>query len=247
MYHHLDESDGSDYVITPERFGEHMAALSGAGYNFVSMGELIGYVERGTALPDKALLITFDDGYLSNYDKAAPILEKYNIKAAFFLVGAFIGTDEYRGAGIPTMPYLGWETAREMARSDLFEIGSHTYDLHLVPEFEKGPGYIRQGVLPLPGEPEDDYIAVFRHDTEAFIIEYEKNLGDRPQAFSFPYGKYTKLAEALLAEYGFKITFTTQPGPNEIVKGLPQSLYGLNRYTVSGAMSGDDLLKLLEP
>ncbi|MCL1794160.1 MAG: hypothetical protein FWG34_09840, partial [Oscillospiraceae bacterium] len=122
---------------------------------------------------------------------------------------------------------------------------SHSYDMHLYPPAEPDPDSCRQGILRLHGESEQEYIAALRADIEAFAALYEQNMGHRPNVFAFPYGKHELLAEALLVEYGFKMTFTTQIGANEIVKGLPQSLYGLRRYTVSGEMSGAELIELL--
>ena len=236
MYHHIGQEGDPSAVISPERFEEHMAALAAAGYNTVSIAEMRDFVEKGLDLPEKALLITFDDGYLSNYEYAYPILEKYGMKAAVFMVGSFAGKQYL------DLAYFGWGAAREMSEAGVFEIGGHSYDMHVYPPSEA----TRDGILRLPGESEEDYIAALRKDTEAFIDVYEKNMGTRPSAFAFPYGKHEKLAEAILLEYGFKVTFTTNSGPNEIIKGLPQSLYGLNRYTVSGDMSGEDLLKLIE-
>ncbi|MCL1794940.1 MAG: polysaccharide deacetylase family protein [Oscillospiraceae bacterium] len=244
-YHHIDESAGSDTVTSPERLEQHLKALSEAGYSTVSASEIFDFVERGLPLPEKALLLTFDDGYLSNYEYAFPILAKYGMKALVCPIGISMGTDRYRNTDRLDVPYFGWDEAREMAASGIFEIGSHSYDMHLYPPAEPDPDSCRQGILRLHGESEQEYIAALRADIEAFAALYEQNMGHRPTAFAFPYGKHELLAEALLLEYGFKMTFTTQIGANEIIKGLPQSLYGLCRYTVSGEMSGAELIELL--
>jgi peptidoglycan/xylan/chitin deacetylase (PgdA/CDA1 family) len=244
-YHHIDDGAQSDTVISQERFEEHLAALSDAGYNTVSAGDILDFVGRGVPLPEKALLLTFDDGYLSNYEYAFPILLKYNMKAVVSPIGISMGTDRYRNTDIVDMPYFGWNQAREMAESGIFEIGSHSFDMHLYPPAEPDPENCREGILKLKKESEDEYIAALRYDIETFIDIYEKNMGYRPSVFAFPYGKHEQLAEALLLEYGFKMTFTTMTGTNEIIKGLPQSLYGLRRYTVSGEMSGFELVELL--
>lgn len=244
-YHHVAGYEQSDTVISAERLEEHLDALLSAGYSAVSAGDILDFVERGSPLPEKALLITFDDGYQSNYDYAFPALAKYGMKAVVSPIGISMGTDRYRNTDRADVPYFGWEEAREMADSGIFEIGSHSFDMHLYPPAEPDPELCREGILRLAGESEEDYIAALRRDIESFIDIYEKNMGYRPVVFAFPYGKHEKLAEALLFEYGFKMTFTTQIGSNEIIKGLPQSLYGLHRYTVSGEMSGDDLIELL--
>ena len=244
-YHHIADSKQSDTVISAAQFEQQLAALSEAGYNAVSAGDILDFVERGSPLPEKALLITFDDGYQSNYEYAFPILKKYNMKAVVSPIGISMGTDRYRDTELVDVPYFGWEEAREMADSGIFEIGSHSFDMHAYPPAEPDPDACREGILQQSGESEENYIASLRRDTETFIDIYEQNMGYRPFVFAFPYGKHDTLAEVLLLEYGFKMTFTTQTGSNEIIKGLPQSLYGLRRYTVSGEMSGNDLVELL--
>jgi peptidoglycan/xylan/chitin deacetylase (PgdA/CDA1 family) len=246
VYHHVTEdSPESETVISPARFEEHLEALSKAGYTAVSAGDILDFVERGAPLPEKAVLITFDDGYLSNYEYAFPLLKKHSAKALISPIGISMGSDRYRNTDRLDIPHFGWEQAREMTGSGLLEIGSHSFDMHLYALAEPDPEACREGLLRMPGEGEEDYIKALRKDIEAFVDAYKQNMGQSPLVFAFPYGKYEPIAEVLLLEYGFKITFSTMPGPNDIIKGLPQSLYGLRRYTVSGEMSGDDLIDLL--
>jgi peptidoglycan/xylan/chitin deacetylase (PgdA/CDA1 family) len=247
VYKNIDSNGVSnENNISPARFEEHMKALSEAGYNAISVQNIIDFVEKGAALPENPVLITFDDGYLSVYDHAYPVLKKYGMKAAVFTIGVSMGTDKYRNTDIVDMSYLGWDEAKRMTDSGVFEIGSHSYDMHLYPPFEPNPESCRDGMARLPGESEKDYIAALRQDIESYINLYEQKMGKRLEIFSFPSGKYNNYIEVLLCEYGIKATFTLKDGENEILKGLPQSLYGLNRCTVSGAMSADDLLRLLE-
>ena len=57
-----------------------------AGYQWILSQDLIDYVYRGGSLPEKPILLTFDDGYYSNYEFIFPILKKYNVKASIFIV-----------------------------------------------------------------------------------------------------------------------------------------------------------------
>lgn len=127
MYHHLDQTGNDSTIITPELFEAQIAALSEAGYTAVFPDDLEAYVRRGTALPKKPILITFDDGYLSNYTFAFPILQKYNMKATIFAIGATMGnTEHYKDTNYPIIPHFSARQAREMADSDLISIQSHT-------------------------------------------------------------------------------------------------------------------------
>jgi hypothetical protein len=92
MYHSLreDESYLGTYVISPETFEADLIYLQEHGYTSVSVAELIAYVSDPEAtLPEKPVLITFDDGHYNNYTYAFPLLKKYNFKALISVVGAY--------------------------------------------------------------------------------------------------------------------------------------------------------------
>ena len=66
MYHHFDETATESTVVSPTRFREQMTALKNAGYTTVTLRQVADFVEHGVPLPEKAVLITMDDGYTSN-------------------------------------------------------------------------------------------------------------------------------------------------------------------------------------
>lgn len=63
--------------------------------------------------------------------------------------------------------------------------------------------------------------------------------------YTYPYGWYDTLSEVMLHSLGFQVTVTTEPGVNEIIKGIPQSLYLLKRVTVAGGVSDGELMQTL--
>ena len=87
MYHHFADESKSGTVVTPGRFREQMTALREAGYEAVTIPQVIGFVREGAPLPEKPVLITMDDGYGSNLTVAAPILEETGMRATIFVIG----------------------------------------------------------------------------------------------------------------------------------------------------------------
>ena len=128
MYHNIvenypEETAGAN--ITPELFEKHIETLLNQGYNPVSMSDYYSFMLGNKSLPDNPIIITFDDGYLSNYEIAFPILKKYNIPAAIFIVTSTVGlTPE---SGLVSYPHFTWEQAKIMQDSGLVEINSHTH------------------------------------------------------------------------------------------------------------------------
>ena len=114
-YHKVDNIHNSLSVITDD-FERQMRYLSENGYNTITPEQLYDSITTGSELPEKPLLITFDDGYQDNYDNAYPILKKYNMKATIFVVTGFLG--KYKN-------YLTWEEARELEDNGI-SIESHT-------------------------------------------------------------------------------------------------------------------------
>jgi peptidoglycan/xylan/chitin deacetylase (PgdA/CDA1 family) len=104
---------------------EHMAFIRD-NYTAISLRKFVACLDGHEPCPKNAVVITFDDGYVDNYDNALPILKKYSIPATFFLVTGFIdgsvdliGRPEWRG--------MTWPQVREISRHDLFDIGGHTH------------------------------------------------------------------------------------------------------------------------
>ncbi|MBP2627915.1 MAG: polysaccharide deacetylase [Firmicutes bacterium] len=113
-YHQISEADDI-YSVTAAQFEEQMSYLQDKGYTAISLEQLYYYYNGKISLPDKPIIITFDDGYEDNLLAALPIMEKYNMRSTVFVVSGLVGTSEY----------LSWQQIAEMQVRHT-EIGSHT-------------------------------------------------------------------------------------------------------------------------
>jgi len=242
MYHHLaEEGDGGD-IISASLFEEHMRALSKAGYTAVTFENLKNYVERGTALPAKPIVITFDDGYESNLTLAYPILKKYDMQAEVFAIGVSIGKDTYKDTGESMIPHFSLEEAALCA--DYITVGSHGYNIHEVAGRDADP--IRVGVLPRETETEEEYIQFLREDCRAMNRMFTEALGRTPEVLAYPFGQHTTLSDLILKEEGIYATVTSDVKVNTVVKGIPQSLYSMGRLAVRGSYTAQQVLEMIE-
>lgn len=122
MYHYIrtvtDQKDrlGMGLSVKPEIFAEQMKFLKDGGYTTVTLDDLTNAWKIGTPLPEKPIIITFDDGYEDFYTTAFPILKQHHFKATIYVVTEFI--DKPR--------YLTKAQLEELANSPLMTIGSHT-------------------------------------------------------------------------------------------------------------------------
>ena len=111
-------------AIDPTDFEWQMKYLVDHGYHTISTDELYDFMEGKGALPDRPVLITFDDGYVDNYTNAYPILKKYNLKATIFIVTGFVSSRK---------GYLTWDQLREMEQHGIMA-QSHTVTHARLPE-----------------------------------------------------------------------------------------------------------------
>jgi|CXWL01.1.fsa_nt_gi peptidoglycan/xylan/chitin deacetylase (PgdA/CDA1 family) len=122
MYHHIQESEtaktnGNGYLtVTPATFESHLAYLNDSGYISITPAQLIGFFDSGTSLPNRPILLTFDDGYDDFANKAAPLLSRYSIKASVFLPTGLL---ENPG-------YLNWNSISSLAGQGVY-FGNHTW------------------------------------------------------------------------------------------------------------------------
>ena len=160
------DPDNFNYINTPESFEENLKTLLENNYTIISMKELADANNGKAKLPNKPIVITFDDGYYSNYEYIYPIIKKYNVKVSIFIITDKIGQE------IDGIRYLGWNECLEMQNSSLVEIFSHS-KRHVF--YDKLP--VRQ----------------IRDDVEESYNQIEKHLGKQDlKVFAYPYGAYTK-------------------------------------------------------
>ena len=160
------DPDNFNYINTPQSYEENIKVLLENGYTFISFQELDDANNGKISLPEKPILVTFDDGYASNYEYIFPILKKYNVKVSIFVVTDKIGKE------VDGKKYLSWEQCKEMQDSGLVEIFSHS-KRHVF--YDKLP--VRQI--------RDDVI-------ESYKIIEEKLGSKNLKVFAYPYGAYTK-------------------------------------------------------
>lgn len=246
LYHHITEEMDETDSVTVQQFEAQMAMLNNQGYRPISLRQLSEYAEKGTELPKNPVLITFDDGYFSNYQLAYPILKKYQYPATIFAIGCSIGKSTYKDTSHSITPHFGEAEIREMVESGLISIQSHTWDLHQWPPFE-GEGPLRENVLPLPGETEEAYRAALTADHQKAVEVLRAMGADATVAVAYPHGQSTPLSDRILQDLGVKITFTTDEiKVNTLRAKDPETLLGLGRFSVGRGTTETALLNYLK-
>lgn len=225
LYHHLlqdseNKNKNNGAIVSVENFEKQMKYLHDNGYETISIKELNRYLKHKTSLPKKSVLITFDDGYESNYVYAYPILKAYNFKASVFMITGLI-PDQTEGFKPDKLSFMSKE---EMAQSkDVFEFACHTHNLH---RFEEG------GKSALVSKGEADIIK---------DLDMSKQLVDT-KFFAYPYGQYNKEVEHILKKEGFELAFTVKKG----AVNRNCSRFELNRVPIYYSTSMVDFIKILE-
>ena len=237
MYHHLSEKQSklNKYTVSVEEFENDLKYIQENGYTTVGLQDIINFVSGGK-LPEKPIMITFDDGYLSVYKYAFPKLCERNMKAVVNVIGKY--TQMYSNISDHNVNYahITFEQLKEMNGSGLIEIGNHTYDLHKTTD--------RLGIQRKSGESLDDYKSVIISDlTEAQNL-IKDNVGITPIAFAYPFGKIPKDALPILKELGFVAVFSCYEKAN-ILTGDPEQLYHLNRVNRPHGKSAEKILTAL--
>jgi len=198
-----DDSDPSDGLTVDTRTFTSYCEFFKRFFNVLPLRQLVDMLEHG-ATPSRALAITFDDGYRDNFLNAAPILDRMELPATFFVVSRWIGTDEVpfwdRRRGVH-YPWMSWHEVADLHRRG-FDIGAHTrthVDLGAVPEL------------------------IARAEIEGAREDLEQALGAPVESFAYPYGGPDHLTEAnralvkaagfrcCCAAFGGTVTRTTDP------------------------------------
>lgn len=211
-YHEVDRP-GDKFAVTSSALKSQLAYLQKNGYHFVSLDEYIRYTRGELTLPEKSVMITFDDGYQSFYTRAYPILKQYNAPAMLAVVTSW--TD---GEGKPTdvRSLATWDELRELEASGLVTVVSHSHALHKQQAID--PQGDRNGVagyhlyINQRYETDDEYQARLAADMAETQRLFAEHLGHKSRAIVWPYGIYSAQSiDAALAS-GAEATFLLDGG-----------------------------------
>ncbi len=224
MYHSLSESwnNKSKYVISPKLFEEDLKLIKEKGYEAIFIKDLIKFVYNEGDLPDKPIIITFDDGYYNNFVYAYPLSIKYNSK---IVISPIIKcTERYSEIDDKNINYshITWENINEMVKSGFVEIQNHTYDLH---SSKNG----RLGASRSYNEGDEHYKKIITTDIMKAQEKLKEHSNIIPDAFVYPFGAVGKSSKSILKEIGFKCTLGCTSRLNKITKD-PECLYNLCRF-----------------
>lgn len=180
------------YSVPPRLFAKQLDALAAAGWTFVDLDAVLAALAGEQPLPERAVLVTFDDAYRDLLEAALPVLEQRGIPAVVCAVADRVGGtntwDEEIGAG--SVSLLDAEGLKQVAAGAV-EVGSH--GMTHVPMAGLGAGQLAEEA----GE-------------SARRLE---SLGlPRPRSFSYPYGESDSEAEAAVQAAGYQVAFTVTPG-----------------------------------
>lgn len=224
MYHSIlkDSSRSNKYTVTPAVLEEDLKYIKDKGYTTVTIADLISYVYDDSPLPEKPIVLTFDDGHYNNYGYLFPLLEKYDMKAVISIVGSY--TDKFSETDEANLnySYLRWKDIKELMDTGRIEFQNHTYNLH------SNTGK-RIGTKKIKGETDEHYKSILKDDILKLQQEFEGNTNYTPKCFTYPFGGISNASLDIIKELGFKASLSCEQGINKLTKN-PNSLYLLKRY-----------------
>lgn len=238
MYHQLtkSESRAGKYVLTVEQLERDLGYLKSRGYKSVTVNQLLDFMQGDAELPDKAIMITFDDGCETLYTYALPLLEKYGFNAVGFVVGSL--ADRYTELDDHNLNYscLTWNQIKELCEGGIIDIQSHSYDLH------KNTAE-RSGAKKKKSETFEQYREFLSEDLSVMKEKMLFNTGKAPVAFAYPFGSYSEESAGILKEYGIKIVLTCEERVNIIKRTEPECLFRLGRYNRPYGISSESFFE----
>ncbi|MBR6747541.1 MAG: polysaccharide deacetylase family protein [Clostridia bacterium] len=238
MYHSLyaHPASPSPYVLPPSMFEQDVRWLLEHGYTPVSVQSVLEYREYGTKLPEKPVMLTFDDGFYNYLTDLLPIVEKYEVPVLVNVVGSFTETAAADDDKHPAYSYLDWQDLQELTAEGWVELGNHSYAMH-----QKKP---RLGASRIQGETIEAYKANLSRDTGMMQQLLREKLGIESRVYAYPYGAVSGESKAILHEMGYEMLLNCGEYPNFITRE-PDSLMALGRYNRDSRLTTEAFMEKL--
>lgn len=224
MYHSVGPRRNPDYdrwCVSPARFEEQMAALAAAGYAVLTTGDYVERIAAGVGLPDRFVVLTFDDGLQDFLTGAFPILQKFGFPATLYVVAGRVGmTSRWLAPlGEGQRPMLTTEELRFLARSGI-EIGGHTMT-----------------------HPELDILGPARAMGEIAGSRrvLEDLLGAPVRSFAYPHGYNSARTREIVERAGYRSAVRVRHAHSE--RG--ECRFGLSRLIITEEMAAEPFMALV--
>jgi peptidoglycan/xylan/chitin deacetylase (PgdA/CDA1 family) len=192
-YHKFCEapSESDAMTVTRAAFESQMKLLSDRGYRVITLDELYDFLDFKRELPEKSIVITFDDGWRSMYEIAFPILRRYGYRATLF-----VSTEMITGS----RKTLSWELIREMMAGGI-AVESHTVAHRNLEELKDG-------------ESLEEYVADMERELAQSAKTIREKTGCTVKYLAYPYGATNSMTILLAARLGYRGALTVKRGPN---------------------------------
>jgi biofilm PGA synthesis lipoprotein PgaB len=230
--------DADQYAVSTRHLIDHFTWLKENGFHPVSIDDLLAAQSGTRALPDKAVLITFDDGLRSVYTHVLPLLKLFGYPAVVSVVTDWIEHDAgvaQAGRTLTRADFMTWDQIAELSRSGLVEIASHSHDLHRGirgnPQGNEQPAAV---TLRVDDDGRYESPAAYRARVGADLATsaglIERHTGRRPRVMTWPYGARNGELERLAANLGMAIGLTLDDGTSDVRRlgALPRHLMQAN-------------------
>lgn len=237
MYHGIlkDRKCQGKYIVSSKTFERDLKYLNDNGYTTIFMTDLINYIYEDTILPEKPIILTFDDGYYNNYLYAFDLVKKYNCKMVLSPIGKCVDQYSEIEDKNPNYAHCNWDELKEMVSSGCVEIQNHSYNLHSSTSSGLGSNKKR-------GENKTVYKKRFTDDIIKMQEKMEDNIGFVPNTFTYPFGAKCAYSEELVKELGFKASLDCEEKVNKIYKKT-DSLYSLHRFLRPPGSSSEEFFR----
>lgn len=225
MYHVVDEplnTAEARYCVSPAAFRSQMAHLAACGCNLISLTALVQALQIGEALPDNAVVVTFDDGFECLRPNAVPALKEFQIPATLFAVAGLLGGSNswMQEKGWPERRLMDAQALREIQAMG-FAVGCHALSHRHMTQLS------------------DAELVEETHGARGILSDA---LGTDVTLFAYPYGDQGERERQAVSNAGFSAACGTDPGFNR--EGA--DLFALHRIDVFGSDSLKDFRKKLQ-
>ena len=224
MYHKVTKDSGQwgKFAIAPWELQKDFTFLKENGYTPIFMQALIYYVHFGVSLPEKPIVLTFDDGFFGDFHYVYPLAVSENVPVVLSVIGEECDRYSKETRTDIIFPHLTWEQIAEMAGSGFVEIQSHSWGLH---KTQHGA----EGARRRKGESDDAYQSRLAADLLPLQDSIFTHTGNVPTTFTYPFGAKSDVSDEVLKSLGFQASLMTENRFAEITIGDTDSLFSLHR------------------